>query len=184
MYQKVAYANGDGVDLVTSLPASPHDGQEIILTDSTTAGTYHWRLRYVSGRSSNKWVCVGGVGAYQEVETSESTSSTSYTALATAGPSFTVPLAGDYLVEIGFESNASTTTENWMSYAIGATAAADADGISFVVTGGSYLGGLSRVNKQSSLAASTALAARYKVTAGTSNFRKRWMLVTPVAVGG
>lgn len=108
MYQKVAYANGDGVDLVTSLPASPHDGQEIIFTDSTTTGTYHWRLRYVSGRSTNKWVFVGGapsVSAQSGNSTDSQTATNTWQVLANS-PQLTVPLAGKYRVEL------SATLEN------------------------------------------------------------------------
>ena len=37
-----------GVSIGTSLPASPYDGQEYVLTDSLTAPTYPWRFRYTA----------------------------------------------------------------------------------------------------------------------------------------
>lgn len=46
----------------TTLPASPVDGQEAILVNSTTAPTYQWRLRYnASSTSAYKWECLGGI---------------------------------------------------------------------------------------------------------------------------
>ena len=50
-------ASSSTASLVTSLPGSPVDGQEVILVDSTTAPTYGVRLRYVSAAS--KWIRVG-----------------------------------------------------------------------------------------------------------------------------
>jgi len=45
----------------TTLPASPVDGQEAILVDSTTASTYQWRFRYnAQSTSAYKWEFVGG----------------------------------------------------------------------------------------------------------------------------
>ena len=90
-----------GATLVTALPGSPTDGQEVILVDSLTAPTYSWRLRYSSGISdASKWLFVGGIPATVLVATAESTSTTaSFVDLATVGPAFTVPRAGIYLVE-------------------------------------------------------------------------------------
>jgi hypothetical protein len=82
----------------TSLPATPADGQEAILVDSTTNPTYQWRFRYNAGSSSAyKWEFVGGSPIWISVETSESTTSGTFVDLATVGPQFTLLRAGDYL---------------------------------------------------------------------------------------
>ena len=45
----------------TSLPASPFNGQEAILVDSTTNPTWEWRFRYNANSSSAyKWEFIGG----------------------------------------------------------------------------------------------------------------------------
>lgn len=179
------------ISLVTSLPSNPKDGDEILFTDSLTAGTYHWHLRYVAARASNKWVFVGGPGLYELIQQSESTTSTSYIALTTAGPTITVPLAGDYFVEIGVHISHSGDTSgrsNSMSYGVGAaSAASDTDRI--------YIQGnaattpviaASRTTKKTGLAAGNVLVAGYKTssTVVTGTWDERWMRVIPIALGG
>jgi hypothetical protein len=89
--------------LVTALPGSPVDGQEIILTDSLTAGTHHWHLRYVAVRATNKWVFIGGAGREAVVATNEGLSggAGAYADCTTVGPSITVPVSGVYEVRVG-----------------------------------------------------------------------------------
>jgi len=58
------------ISVVTSLPASPYDGQEVILTDSLTAPTYSWRLIYLAAiTDAYKWLCIGGDAKSVRVET-------------------------------------------------------------------------------------------------------------------
>jgi hypothetical protein len=170
--------------LVTALPGSPVDGQEIILTNSLTAGTYSWHLRYVAARASNKWVFVGGSPMFDEITTAQGTASATYVALTTAGPSLTIPVAGDYLVEIGCNGAVTTATTVWMSYAIGATAAVDADAADSFIHG-TRSSDIVRERKKLAIPAATVLAARYRSDgSNTGTFKNRKMRVTPVAVGG
>lgn len=172
--------------LVTALPSSPNDGDEIILTDSLTAPTYTWRLRYVAAKSSNKWVCIGGVPGFSEITTQESTTSTTYVALTTAGPSFALPVDGDYMVEVGAAVHNSTVGSGArMSYDIGGTGAVDADhvGVDAVATSNSGID-VARARRKTGLTAVT-LTAKYRATTGdTATFADRWMRVMPVAIGG
>jgi len=94
---KWAAAAGGTPPLVTAIPGSPTDGQEIIFTDSLTAPTYQWHLKYVAAKATNKWICVGGPPKLVRVETSESITSATYGDTATVGPSFTLPRAGQQL---------------------------------------------------------------------------------------
>lgn len=184
MYQKTASAQYNSIPMVTSLPSSADNGDEIVLTDSLSAGTYHWHLRYVAARSTNKWVFVGGSPAITSTTASEGTSSTAYTALTTAGPSFTIPVAGDYLVEIVAQvTQSSAAGAAYMSYAIGATAAADTEA-AVVTQSSTYIGTITSKKNHSALAASTALVAKYRMSGGTGTFARRRMLVTPIALGG
>lgn len=166
----------------TVLPGAPADGDEFILTDSITAPTWQWRLRYVAAKASNKWVFIGGSPGYAEVVTNEGTASTTYAALATVGPNFVIPVAGDYLITQGFKTDqGGAGSAVLMSYDIGGTGAVDAD----AVTGqGNAATSNNRERLKTGLTAVT-LTSKYKVPAGIStNFGGRWMRVTPQAIGG
>jgi len=168
----------------TSLPASPSDGQEYTLVDSMTTPTYQWRFRYNAGSSSTyKWEYVGGADAYAEVTTDQSTSSTSFTDLATVGPSLTTPRAGDYIVEWGARYYGGSSAAGGMALAIGATAASDFWAIAFAVTAPTTGLTLSRQRKLTGLAASTAIVAKYRMaTGGPNNWVERTLILTPVRV--
>jgi hypothetical protein len=179
-----AAATGAGAPTyATTLPGSPTDGQEVVLVDSTTNPTYQWRFRFNNGSANtDKWECVGGTPLYAEVTTAETTSSASYAALATAGPTVTTPRAGVYVVEHGFRvSTTAGAVTIVMSYDIGGTGAVDADGI--ITTGNAVgFGGMSRRRVKSGIAASTALTSKYKTTAGPIGFADRWISILPVRV--
>ena len=171
--------------VTAALPGSPTNGDEIILVDSTTAPTYAWHLHYISAKSSNKWQFVGGSPIISEVTASESTASLSYTALTTAGPSVALPVAGDYIITIGFQGVASAANVGgYMSYDIGGTGAVDADG-NHEKTTGSLITHVLRTYKKTGLTAVT-LTAKYKNvdTAGTFTFAYRVLSVLPIALGG
>ena len=166
--------------LVTSLPGSPVDAQECILVDSTSAPTFQWKMRYNS--TTTKWHFLGGLPALSTVDTAENitSGSSTYIALATAGPSIAIPVAGDYVVEIGCHmQTVAGTSSGRMSYDIGGTGAVDADCIGL----NGNVPGQSRVMLKTGLTAVT-LTSKYKQVAGGGSeqvaFSKRFMRVTPV----
>jgi hypothetical protein len=168
------------------LPASPLDGQEATLVDSVTNPTYQWRFRWNAGSAlRDKWECVGAATQLAFVDTSETTASTTYAALATAGPVFVVPRLGIYTVEIGMDlSSVTAATRYFMSYDIGGTGAVDADGVSGETGAASVnrFGGFIRLRSKD-IPASTTLTAKYRtVSAATIGFENRWMRVTPIRV--
>src|SRR5215831_1233030 len=71
LFGALAPAGGSSAPLVTSLPASPVDGQECILCDSLSAPTYQWHLKYVAAKASNKWICIGGAPAISRVDAAQ-----------------------------------------------------------------------------------------------------------------
>jgi len=98
--EKWNIAASGGPSYVTSLPASPIDGQEIYYGADATNGII-WHLRYRSASSSTyKWEYIGGPSLTNYVVTDQTTTSNSIVDLATDGPSITVPVSGDY--EINF----------------------------------------------------------------------------------
>lgn len=181
-------AAGGTVSYGTSLPASPANGDEAILVDSTTNPTYAWRFRFNS--TSGKWDFIGGPPIFAEVTAEETTTSVTYTALTTAGPSITLPVAGDYLVQIGCATNSVSGFghHSRMSYDIGATAAVDADSCygRNVNSGTGYenMFSVSRLRKKTGLSAVT-LTAKYRSSSAsvTARFAERWMSVLPIRVG-
>jgi len=99
--------------MVTSISGISFDGQEILLTDSLTAPTYTWQLKYnAASTNTNKWEYIGGTPAFVAVEASEAWSGTvgTPTDLATVGPQFTVPRSGDYMVELWCRVDAGAQT--------------------------------------------------------------------------
>jgi hypothetical protein len=189
-----AQASG-AIAVTAALPGSPANGDKILFVDSTTAPTYAWLLQYISAKASNKWQFMGGSPASSEVATSESTTSATYAALTTAGPSFTLPVAGDYEVSIGayFVPTAADDIDQTarMSYDIGGTGAVDADSIANIVNvpstanaDSSQSGGSYARSKQKAALTAVALTAKYKTSSGTCSFSNRWMTVTPIALGG
>lgn len=169
----------------TTAPASPVDGEDwFYLADDANGVVWHFKYRAGSG-SDYKWEFVGGPPLSSAVVTTETTTSGTYAALTTAGPSVTVPLAGDYIVEIG--CNAQNDTANVRaahSYDIGATGAVDDDSASHTAGAANPSSVMSR-RRHDGLAASTLIASKYKTgtaTTTTATFRRRVMHVLPVRV--
>jgi hypothetical protein len=93
----------------TTLPASPVDGQEAILVDSTTAPTYQWRFRYNAGNTTAyKWEFVGGSAQHGE-STGGGTLTGGGVWSAFTGMTLTLPRAGVYLVQGGYRGTTPGT---------------------------------------------------------------------------
>lgn len=169
---------------VTALPGSPADGDEIFYQADATAGVI-WHLRYRSGSASTyKWEYVGGPPLSAEVQTKETSASTSYTDLATVGPSLTIPLAGDY--EFLLVANASNNTAGAFSYAslkFSTSEAVDNDAaiiMSAIVNAEAHL---TQVNMRTVPSAATVAKLRYRVGSGTGAWQRRRLIARPVRVG-
>lgn len=163
----------------TTLPTAPTNGQDYYYQLSS-GGV--WHLKY--NATAAKWDLAGGPPLIDEVVTAQTTASLTYAALATAGPSIAVPIAGDYIVTIGCRaSNNTAATQTFMSYDIGATGAVDADALfNFAITDATTGDFGVRARKKTGLTAVT-LTAKYRVTGGTGSFESRWMQLLPVRVG-
>lgn len=169
---------------VTSLPAGPVDGQEIFYLADATAGVV-WHLKYrAASASPYKWEYLGGPPLYSFVATLQTLTSTTYAALATAGPSVSLPLAGDYDVAIGAGmTTAGAAMGAWMSYDIGGTAAVDGDGATAQVVTPGFAWTTTLARRKTALSAVT-LTAKYRSSAAVAClWEKRWMQAAPVRVG-
>lgn len=178
-----------GGPLVTTLPASPADGQECYFVADSANGVI-WHLRYrAAATGSFKWEFVGGPGLYAEGVGQQTVAGTGAYVDLPGGPAVTLPLAGDYDITIGTKDLGSTGNGQaaYMSYQIGAAVASDNDGIFnyiFMSAGArpDVSVSISRTRRKPGLGA-VALTAKYKTTSGTLNARDRMISATPVRVG-
>jgi hypothetical protein len=172
-----------------TLPTGTYNGQDFYYQLGSGGGVWHFKYN----TSSGKWDFAGGPALVTETitNTDETTASTSYVALTTAGPAVALPFAGDYDVELGFYGFNNTAGQLLlMSYDIGGTGAVDADSCSFASeTAGVGIQRPHRAHRKTGLTAVT-LTAKYRVTGGTGTFRglnsqggARYMRVIPVKVG-
>lgn len=172
-----------GRAILAALPTDPAIGQEIRFQSAAMAGLaipIVWGLVF----DGTKWLFTGGNPRYDEVNTGgENVSSTTYTDLTTVGPQITLPLAGDYDVEIGGSMRSNVDGDlSFMSYQIGGTGATDADSVQ---TSSVRQNHLTHPRRKTGLAA-VSLVAKYKATGSgppVGRFYDRWMRVTPVRLG-
>jgi len=176
--------------LAAGPPGSPKDGDIWIATAVDGNGT-RWQFQYNAGSASAyKWEFIGGVPMLAAVATGENTTSTTYAALTTAGPSLTLARAGDYQVTveafITAPLNAGIGFFAQMSYDVGGTAASDVwanVNTNAVNSATSVIQSCVATQLQAGLSASTALVSKYKSTSGTTaGFSHRVLRAIPVRV--
>lgn len=167
---------------VGTMPAVGEHGQEVVYATSTSG--VNWRFKYnAASASSYKWEFIGGAPIWAIVTTQQTTTSTSYTNLTTTGPQVTCPLAGDYFVHIGASIQATSGNAASMSYAIGASSAADAEAIYVYQSATTAIeASCFKENLKTGLAAATVLLTKYKTSAGTGFFKDRTISILPVRV--
>lgn len=168
--------------LVSSLPVSPVDGQEVYyLADAANGVVWHLRYRAASG-STYKWEFVGGGPLTAEVAAAQSTASTTFVDLTTVGPSITVPLAGDYVFSMAANiSQAGTGNVGIMGLKIGAAAVVD----SVQSTPGFAGAGQTAshpILRRTVAAAATVVKLQYAANTNTATFSTRFLGVRPVRV--
>lgn len=167
--------------LVTALPtAAAKVGDRCVYQADATNGVF-WELIY-DGQGSYPWKAINGPPLFAEVSDDETTTGGAYADIATVGPDIAVPLAGDYGVEIGASIFNSASSQNYASYAIGGTAAADADAIRGDASAADRVVSVSRRRRKTGLTAVT-LRMKYKTTTGTAHFLNRWIALHPIRVG-
>lgn len=172
---------------VTVLPVSPVDGQMVAYGADPTNGVIWW-LRYRSAASgSYKWEYIGGPSIQADGSDvfSAGTASTTYVSIA-GSPSITLPLSGDYLIEVGHASWHTVTGVGVIcSYAIGATAALDVDAAqSWSGSGSNDTQESYRPRRKTGLTAGSLVDMRWRSSAAsTANLRRPWLRITPVRVG-
>jgi hypothetical protein len=174
-----------GVPLVTSLPSSPIDGQEIyFLADATNSIVWHLRYRAASA-SGYKWEFLGGLALEHTLGAQTTTTvGTVWHDLATVGPTLTVPLAGTYDVDYRARFyNPPAASNAQIGVAIGAATPLDIAGATAAIasTQGYPMSDIVRRD----YAAGNALRVRYAIAGGvgTYTYDLRHLRLTPVRVG-
>jgi hypothetical protein len=173
------------IALASFPPTAPTDGDTYWLIvpasyDPMGGQTVRWLVAYNAAAAA--WD-VEGAPIGGQVQTSENNTATAYGDLATVGPTVTVPRPGVYIVTSGFQASSATgSMVGWMSYAVGATAAVDADAAGGPVGNFAAPGlSVSRRRTKTFAAAGTVLTAKYRQSsaAGTVAFLGRELTVTP-----
>lgn len=161
--------------IVEALPATPTKGDKC--SYKAAEGIY-WHLIYTKESAEYPWNKIGGPP--MNIETEENKTGLTSTSYAELGPSLTTPLKGDYLVTThALIATSSVGIIGYMSYSIGASAAVDADALQYAPG----WGGEQMRTKKKTLAASTALTLKYKVSSGNGNFGFRFISIDPIRVG-
>lgn len=175
-------ALGPGAPVLT-LPGSPSNGQQVILTDSLTVPTYNWLLQYNSAiTDANKWICVGGAPATSEILTAQTTALTAtFQDLATVGPSFTIPRAGIYDIEFSVDASI-TASPGGVAAKLGAAATSLNDGgFVLVAVGGDGSAAVALIRR--TLAAADLVKLQYQgQTPSANTYLRRRLFVMPVRV--
>lgn len=176
-----AGANGTGaIPIVSSLPDGSVTSEVHWEVDAVAGILWHMRYRSTLG----KWCYIGGAALAADIDTGsdESTASTSYTTLTTAGPVITLPRSGVYEIGLGASLRNSTAGSfTYMSYSVDAAAASDLDAVLLNAGVANQQVPASRFMHRT-FAAASVLTAKYKASANTANFNRRWMLVRPVLI--
>jgi hypothetical protein len=174
------------VVLASFPPASPVDGQTVILILPSSYDPI--------GGKPVRWICtydlantvwhVAGPPLQAQVDTVETTSSATYTDLATVGPTVATPRPGDYIVEVGAQQCAITNTNvvSLMAFTGGGVTASDADaaqandfsvgGLPFGVSAARYKTGMTAGN----------VVAKYRASAASGQWQGRRISLTPVRI--
>lgn len=178
---------GPVVPLVTALPGSPVDGQEIYFQDAAMATDgVVWHLRYrVAAPGSFKWEFLGGSALHNLNGTSDSVTATTAVILPNT-PLITVPLAGDYRAEWGSQMRHSAASQwirtllfkNSVSLGLDSAFLANSSGTPLAVN--TSIGAMTEIT---GLAASDVIGVGSNVSAGTGTVGPKYLRLTPKRVG-
>jgi hypothetical protein len=169
------------IPIGTSLPTNPTDGQMFIFTDSLSAPTYQWQLRYIA--AATRWIFIGGTPLFGYAAAEVTTTSTTYVDLG--GPSVTFPLAGQYRVTLTalIVDGASSENAGYFSCTLGAAAAADTRALRLRTTTNLHQAasfGFRTADFVAELAAGSTAVARYRnQAAALERYQQRRIEIVP-----
>lgn len=168
--------------LVDALPRGPQNREEVnfLPTGDPDDGVV-WRLLWL--RSPGVWAFLGGMWLVDQIGDAETTASSSYTDLATVGPSIIAPAGGLYRVTVGaFIFGISTSINALMSFSVGGASPDDLHAAR-AITASSTTGGASAVGMDADVSLDTGdtVTAKYRdANSNTARFQNRQVRLIPV----
>jgi len=180
---KIDTVSGISPPIVTALPGSPVDGQEVLYKVTVSSIEHLWHFRYrAASANTNKWDFIGGPQIEFYNYNYSQDNRTSY-GVNDAPVQLTLPLAGAYdiTVEASMCNDSSPNGESWFSYAIGATAANDLFGLHAGYFGGKQAT-LSHTRRHAGLAAGSVVQGQVRSPAGFWISAYRGLRAKPVRV--
>jgi hypothetical protein len=168
---------------VTTLPASPVDGQEVYYA-ADAVNSIIWHLRYrASLVSSYKWEFLGGNPLHHSLDASTGAITSGVFVDLSGGATLTPPLAGDYLLSFGANAQGSVATAQiFLAMKVGAAAAAYQ--MILQPPGANYHASGQPMRTVAINIPTAALVCKMQawVNSGTMTFVQRWMTLTPMRV--
>lgn len=156
-----------------------YPGEVVAYVASATLGI-EWLFRHSGDNSAFPWRALGPAPLISEVPAAETTVSAAYAALATAGPSLTPPLSGDYIVHQEAQVSVNGVGRTNMSYDIGASGAGDGDSFQIVIDVANNEKDGQRTRRKTNLVGGQAIVSKYKTSANTANFSQRMLSIQPL----
>ena len=169
--------------VIGALPTPMYDGQEIVYVADAVNGVL-WRLRYNgASASAYKWEYLGGPPLKQFVAASTGAIGVTGYAVMGGGPSFALPLSGDY--DVGFGAFMSPNMANYgqIAAAFPPAATSNDDCIQVYGDSGGEAGDREREIRKTGLTAGNLVQLHMLVPAGTMTCTRRLLWVRPVRVG-
>jgi hypothetical protein len=165
----------------TTLPASPTDGQQAILTDNITTPTYAWLFQW--SQTATKWFFIGGSPWAGEVDADETSSTNGFLDLTTVGPTFTIPRAGRYIYQFTAETQQAAVGNNCVTgMKLGAGGLGTTDVTTISGTGTNFATTHTLGPAARTAAASDVWKMQYNSTGATCHWRHRRLSIIPVYV--
>jgi hypothetical protein len=172
-----------GVCTSSTRPASPYEGQTIYETDTDLVKSYNGSSWVTIGPTTIPTAAITAFGSAR-VDTSQTTTSTSYTDLTTSGPAVTLTTGTSALVIVGARiSIAALSSSCYMSYAVSGSStvsATDGRSVNSTSPGGEHESGkqMSYASVITGLTAgSNTFTAKYRVSGNTGTFSERQIIV-------
>lgn len=174
-------------EIYTSIPTEDnYEGRQIVLK---VAADTMWDLVYSSTTGdAYPWIVIGGPALYSAVAAGESTASTSYTDLATVGPSLDVPFIGAYDISVGALLQTASIVGNAAVVSFAGPSFAASDDYAGHVTTAAAAPTLAYSEKTTRIFMSAAgtVAAKYRSSTanpGTITAHRRRLIIRPVRLG-
>ncbi len=174
--------------LVSSLPGSPTDGQEVYYYPSVGI---LWHLKYMGYLGAGwttygNWYCIGAIPLIASDTGLVALASVSY---ADPSPAMTLSLPMKGMYEVRIEADivppATSHATSWISFKTSATAASDSNGANLQDASGSGSLPVGSQSKTSVIAVTAArtLTEQLRATSGTCAVMNRRLIVRPLAIG-